>query len=325
MKENPFKKDIEFTRQQSIVLGILCLLLLISYLYTFFAQPVIESNQITYSLEHIISEKEINLDSTAKSKIEKITSGRRQTKHKIYAKPLPKYVRFDPNKTDSLTWIEMGLSPFTVKVINNYLNKGGQFWDCDGLSKIYSLDSVTYLNILPYCHIPQKKKKYKYSKSRKAQKKDSTKFNKPYVPRSSTKVDIAKADSSELTSLYGIGPTLSGRIVKYRDKLGGFHNIEQLIEVWGLEQDVIDGFSDRLIISPSIKKFSLVANPAKLVEHPYINWPQAKIISNYIKRHGPPKDSSTLRKIHGLPTEMIDKIIPYLNFQNKPNTSSMNN
>lgn len=52
------------------------------------------------------------------------------------------------------------------------------------------------------------------------------------------KIELNRADSSDLVSLYGIGPILSKRIVKYRKSLGGkFHSVEQLKNVYGLSEE----------------------------------------------------------------------------------------
>ncbi len=312
MKREQLFKSINFTRQQSIILGVLGLLLVSSYIITLFYKPVLSEKPMTYNLDEIITKKDIQVDSTAKEKINKLTSGKKESKGKVYIKRPPEYVTFNPNSTDSLTWLKMGLSPFTIKVINNYLDKGGQFWDCEGLKKIYSLDSITYLQILPYCNIPKKSRKPKYPKFKKSYTKDS--LHKPYVPKPRPKVDIAIADTTELMSLYGIGPTLSKRIIKYRNSLGGFHSIDQLGEVWGLEEEVINEFSSRLIITPSIKKVNINDDPTNLVNHPYINWSHARIIARYIDQHGAITDLETLRQLHGLPQDMIENILPYLDF-----------
>ena len=44
-------------------------------------------------------------------------------------------------------------------------------------------------------------------------------------PTSDSTIDVNRADAQEWQQLYGIGPVLSGRIVKFRDLLGGFHHI----------------------------------------------------------------------------------------------------
>ena len=60
----------------------------------------------------------------------------------------------------------------------------------------------------------------------------------PYLPkiahRSIPRKDLNEVDSVWLTSIHGIGPVLSKRLVKYRKLLGGFNSIDQLKEVYGL-------------------------------------------------------------------------------------------
>jgi competence protein ComEA len=46
-----------------------------------------------------------------------------------------------------------------------------------------------------------------------------------------TPVELNSADSTDLVELYGIGPVFANRILKYRDLLGGFYSVNQLLEV----------------------------------------------------------------------------------------------
>src|SRR5690606_501460 len=50
--------------------------------------------------------------------------------------------------------------------------------------------------------------------------------------------DINSAAPEDFMGIYGIGATLSKRIVKFRDRLGGFLVNEQLYDVYGLKPEV---------------------------------------------------------------------------------------
>ena len=54
-------------------------------------------------------------------------------------------------------------------------------------------------------------------------------------------LELNMAAAEDLRSLPGVGPVLSQRIVRFRDVLGGFHDIDNLYEVYGLDSSVVDG------------------------------------------------------------------------------------
>jgi len=51
-------------------------------------------------------------------------------------------------------------------------------------------------------------------------------------------IDINVADTTAFIALPGIGSKLANRIVSFRSKLGGFHSVEQIREVYGLKDSV---------------------------------------------------------------------------------------
>lgn len=93
-----------------------------------------------------------------------------------------------------------------------------------------------------------------------------------YKPAIKIIVDINKADSIALLEVKGIGPVLAGRIVKYRNLLGGYVAVEQLKEVYGLKEEFYDKIKSQVkLTSGPLKKIevdSLLLNPYS-VYHPY--------------------------------------------------------
>src|SRR3546814_5149181 len=65
-------------------------------------------------------------------------------------------------------------------------------------------------------------------------------------------VEINTADSAAFIPLRGIGPVLSARIVKYRERLGGFHVVEQLLEVYGMDTNAFRNFRSCLRVDRSL-------------------------------------------------------------------------
>lgn len=66
-------------------------------------------------------------------------------------------------------------------------------------------------------------------------------------------VDLNTASAKELTTLEGIGRAKADAIVQYRHEQGGFQSIEEITQVRGISQSILDKNKHRVVISP-IKK-----------------------------------------------------------------------
>lgn len=61
-------------------------------------------------------------------------------------------------------------------------------------------------------------------------------------------IDINRADATELQALPGVGPVLAERIVAYREKVGRFESLEDLLDVSGIGETILASLRD--FISP---------------------------------------------------------------------------
>lgn len=59
-------------------------------------------------------------------------------------------------------------------------------------------------------------------------------------PSGNALVDINTAGAAELESLPGIGPTLAGRIIRYREEEGPYSTVEELMNVQGIGERTLD-------------------------------------------------------------------------------------
>ena len=127
-------------------------------------------------------------------------------------------------------------------------------------------------------------------------------------------LDINISDTSQWKKLKGIGSRRASQVVKYRDLLGGFVNIEQVKEVYSISDSLYDSFSNYIVINDSsIAKINInTSNINQLKNHPYIKWNIANSIVSYRNQHGLYKSLNELKKIHIISDELYIKIVSYL-------------
>ncbi|MHA7832405.1 MAG: ComEA family DNA-binding protein [Flagellimonas sp.] len=127
--------------------------------------------------------------------------------------------------------------------------------------------------------------------------------------------DLNTASAEDLKSIYGIGETLSNRIVKFRDRLGGFLVNEQLYDVYGLKPEVVEKalLKFQVLDVPSINKINInKASAAELSQLIYISRSLAFDIVAYRDKKGAYQSFKELSNIDKFPTEKLDRIALYL-------------
>lgn len=127
--------------------------------------------------------------------------------------------------------------------------------------------------------------------------------------------DLNLATAEELKSIYGIGETLSNRIIKFRDRLGGFLINEQLNDVYGLESEVVQRTLEKFVVlsPPPIEKININLATAKEISRLiYIDRKVADEIVTLRNEKGNIESFEELFNINGFPINKIDRIKLYL-------------
>lgn len=197
---------------------------------------------------------------------------------------------FNPNKNTLNDWLEIGLPKNIAERIVKYTSKGGVFKNKNDLKKIYGFKKEWYYQLEPFIALNDSKSEY---------------IEKVKVTKSLQVYDLNTVDSIQLQTLNGIGEVLASRIVKYRNKLGGFASLNQLSEVYGLSQQVIEENKNRLTINKSqVKKLNLYKVDFKtLSKHPYFGYKNTKIWMSYRNQHSDLKSIQDLLKVRELQFE----------------------
>lgn len=132
-----------------------------------------------------------------------------------------------------------------------------------------------------------------------------------------TIVELNGADTTTLKKIPGIGSSFARRITKYRELLGGFHHIEQLAEVYGIDEERYSHFQKWFIIDTTYIR-PIPVNQAsfkEILRHPYINLEQTKVIDRIKKQKGRINSWNDLRLFEEFPPEMQKKMEPYITFK----------
>lgn len=228
---------------------------------------------------------------------------------------------FDPNKITLEDWLQFGLNKKVAERIERYKAKGGRFKRKEDLLRIYDFPQDLYDALEPYIQIERqsyraKKKNFKkdYAESHTTDtSRKSFRKDKPQI----SKFDLNTADTAQLKRLRGIGEKRALNIVKFREKLGGFAQISQIEDVWGLDSVAIESIQKFAYIKPnSWKKIAInTANVEELKKHPYISSKLANVLVNYRLQHGRYNSAEDLRKVKILEESILQKILPYISFE----------
>ncbi|MGD9327720.1 MAG: helix-hairpin-helix domain-containing protein [Cyclobacteriaceae bacterium] len=225
---------------------------------------------------------------------------------------------FNPNTVSFKEMMLLGFDSAIGRRIMKYRDKNGQFIVKRDLLRIYDFPESLYLDLKDYIILPEEiPKKIPKKQYDKVQTQGWTGNISEKVSAPKMKFNINLADSNQLMILKGIGSILSNRIIKYRDLLGGYSNIDQLNDVYGLRGKALEllksaVFVDSLFIPEKIEiNFS---GWTEMVRHPYINSQLANDIIKLRSDKGYLKSIDQLLEIPYLNDSILHRVEPYIKF-----------
>ncbi len=290
-----------------ILLGILILLLIVSRLPKYFIKhPEADFTQLEKNI--LIFEKAQRAmkehERTLKLKTDFDFNRPDYSAAKQKLTPFP----FDPNQMTAAEWKKLGLSEKQVKGIMNYIAAGGLFRKKEDLKKLYSLTPNEYEILEPFIQIQPRDENLTSTR------------NPPRAIHVMTRKDtiapvhINTADSAKLVKIGCISPVIAGRIIRYRDILGGFYNNNQLLEVYGLDSACFRAIKKAFVVDQSkLRKININhATVKEMSRHPYIDFYLAKSIVDQRIKQGrilSVEETSAFAFMH---TSRYEKLFPYL-------------
>ncbi|MDT0541054.1 helix-hairpin-helix domain-containing protein [Croceitalea sp. P059] len=283
-----FKSHFKFNKQERS--GIFFLILLIIVLQGIYFY--IKTNPLNDSIVHLNQIEQKKIDS-----LKKVAS----------QKKVLRIFPFNPNFISDYKGYTLGMSPKEIdrlhlfRETNKFINSKEEFQQV-------TLVSDSLLGVIsPFFKFPNWVSNEKVGFQERGQ----------FISRKEKTIiqNLNTASASQLKSIRGIGDKLSTRIIKFRDRLGGFLINEQLYDVYGLEPNVVESTLEKFQVlnPPTVNKINI--NTATILEISslvYIPYQVAIEIVEYRELQGRIKSFEQLTLIEGFPAEKLERIVLYL-------------
>lgn len=297
MKTNFLKTFFTFTRQQQNGIFFLLLLVVLLQCLYFFTDitpgkhPVADNEVWPAFQQHIDSLKQLQTE-----------------------KRKPKVYPFNPNYLSDYKAYTLGMSVAETDRLLAYRTSGKFINSAEAFQQVTGISDSLLRTMAPYFKFPAW-----VTQKRASVKNNTTQVRKPVDKDAvAVKKDMNTATAEELRSIRGIGDVLSERIVKFRNRLGGFLIDEQLYDVYGLPPETARNILQRytVVTPPPVKKINInTASAKELSSVAYIRYKAAYAIVNYRDSVGNVRSLEELTKIPYIPIEKIDRIKLYFKIE----------
>ena len=206
---------------------------------------------------------------------------------------------FNPNTITEEEWLQIGLTDRQVRSIMNYKAKGGRFYSKNDVEKLYAISEEEYAQLEPFIVLPEVARGNTAKPTAKKQESQAFDDKPKHEKKTVHVVDLNTVDSTTLVELPRMGGYMASRIIAFREKLGGFVEVAQLLDVKGLDSTRFTAMRPYLLIGDTETRRIDVnrADFKTLVGHPYLSYEQVKRIFRQRETRGMIKNWAQLEAL----------------------------
>ncbi|MES2372413.1 MAG: helix-hairpin-helix domain-containing protein [Bacteroidota bacterium] len=201
---------------------------------------------------------------------------------------------FDPNTISPEEWKRLGINDKTIRTITNYRNKGGEFRSAEDIRKIWGLKKEEADRLIPFVRLEVKPRPAKPTGDL-----PNPQTKQPVTRSTPKEIDINTATLEEWKALPGIGEVLANRIIKFRERIGGFVSMEQLHKTYGISDSAFQMIDSYLKLDPAnLPKLNLnTASAFDIRRRLNVSAAISKAIVMYREQYGPYQSINDLKKV----------------------------
>lgn len=214
---------------------------------------------------------------------------------------------FNPNFISEFKAYSLGMSASEFERLKNYREQGKWINTAMDFKKVTEVPDSLFKIISPFFKFPD----WVTNPGRNRQPSEYRNIVKSFEE----KIDLNLATAGELQKVFGVGETLSKRIIAYKDKLGGFNSDLQLYNVYGLNEAVVEKILREFTVkTPSaVNRYNInTASASDLATIPGISFELAKRIWEFRILRDKIADLAELEKIDGISDKKLRLIAVYL-------------
>jgi competence protein ComEA len=214
-------------------------------------------------------------------------------------KQQPRIFPFNPNYISLSKGYQLGLSLEEIERLHRYRDTGKFINSVTAFEQITQVTPSWLKQYSPYFKFPDWV---------------TAEVEKRKKPKAFEVKDLNTSTAADLTQVRGIGAVLSERIIKYRTRLQGFDELNQLYEVYGLDSLVVENVKRQFKIKTKPKRTKIplaVVSLEALLKIPYLSKSEAKKIIG-LRTRNQNLTLKNLRSEPGFDSLKIERLALYL-------------